>query len=267
MKMLLLSISFALSSWLNGQGNLQFNQVKLVGDAPLTVPTEKVWKIESAALSLKDGIRVPPRFIIGTDTIILGNESYTTTNLENVVSISIDYKGSGCFYPVTGIILHLDGVGSGSSILSQDITYPNITTASVNFMGLGTQNLSQFNGNNVISSFYLSLASNSQYTNVGCSGGAARGGWNYTFRITFSLSNGNSIVYSTSSQNSSNCSTCCLGCFTSTQGTMSTITAISETRSRPYVSTEFPIWVPSGTVVKTLSNIAKLSVLEFNVIP
>ena len=62
-----------------GQGNLQFNQVKLVGDAPLTVPTEKVWKIESATLSIKDGIRVPPRFVIGTDTIVMGYDSYSTT--------------------------------------------------------------------------------------------------------------------------------------------------------------------------------------------
>ena len=93
MKILILSFFLVLCSLIYSQGNLQFNQVKLVGDAPLTVPTEKVWKIESATLSIKDGIRVPPRFIIGTDTIIMGYDSYSTTELENVVSVKLEWNG------------------------------------------------------------------------------------------------------------------------------------------------------------------------------
>jgi hypothetical protein len=61
MKMLLLSISFALSSWLNAQGNLQFNRVLSqsvtspdpfpVGQiiASVVVPAGKVWKVENAS--------------------------------------------------------------------------------------------------------------------------------------------------------------------------------------------------------------------------
>jgi hypothetical protein len=47
MKILLLSLFSLLGSLLYSQGNLQFNQVKLIGDAPSTVPDEKVWKVEN----------------------------------------------------------------------------------------------------------------------------------------------------------------------------------------------------------------------------
>jgi hypothetical protein len=61
MKMLLLSISFALSSWLNAQGNLQFNRVlsqSVTSPEPfpagqiiasVVVPAGKVWKVENAS--------------------------------------------------------------------------------------------------------------------------------------------------------------------------------------------------------------------------
>ena len=264
MKSFFFLIALTFTSIAFSQGNLQFNQVKLIGDSPQTVPTGKVWKIESAPLTVKDGIRVPPTFMIGT--IVMGYDSYTTTNLENVISAGIEYKGSGCYYPVSSIVLHLDGVGNGSNILSQDLSFPNISVGSSNYKKIGTVNLSQFSSNNIISSFFLSFASSSQYTGVGCTNGAAKGGWNYNFRITFYLANGNSVIYNTSSANSSNCSPCCSGCFSSEQGIMPTISANSETRSRPAITTNLPIWLPSGTAVRTLTNISKLSVLEFNVV-
>ena len=39
---------FSISANLIAQGNLQFNQVKLVGTTTETVPVGKVWKVESA---------------------------------------------------------------------------------------------------------------------------------------------------------------------------------------------------------------------------
>ena len=48
--LLLLIIICALSTSLFGQGNLQFNQVKLVSTIE-TVPTGKVWKVESSIFS------------------------------------------------------------------------------------------------------------------------------------------------------------------------------------------------------------------------
>ena len=265
MKTIVYLITFIFSSIGFSQGNLQFNQVKLIGDSPQTVPTGKVWKIESAPLTVKNGIRVPPTFIMGTDTIVMGYDSYTTTNLENVISVGIEYKGSGCFYPVSSIVLHLDGVGNGSNILSQDLSFPNISVGASNYTKIGSVNLVQFSSNNIISSFFLSLASSSQYTRVGCVN-TTRGGWNYNFRITFYLANGNSVIYNTSSQNSSNCGACCSNCFSDEQGIMPTITANSETRSRPATTTQFPIWLPSGTAVRTFTNISKLSVIEFNIV-
>ena len=86
----LLVLGFKLSA----QNNLQFSQVKLVGSTAETVPAGKVWKIESAPLTVKNGIRVPPSFIIGTDTIILGYDSYTTSILENVLSVKLEWKGN-----------------------------------------------------------------------------------------------------------------------------------------------------------------------------
>ena len=47
MKILILALFSALSSQLYSQGNLQFNQVKLVSTIE-TVPAGKVWKVESA---------------------------------------------------------------------------------------------------------------------------------------------------------------------------------------------------------------------------
>lgn len=62
--MLLLSISFALSSWLNAQGNLQFNRVLSqsvtspasptswqLSTSVVVVPAGKVWKVENASFS------------------------------------------------------------------------------------------------------------------------------------------------------------------------------------------------------------------------
>lgn len=49
MKTLLLFFTFTCFNVLSAQGNLQFNQVKIISntDAPQTVPAGKVWKIES----------------------------------------------------------------------------------------------------------------------------------------------------------------------------------------------------------------------------
>lgn len=61
MKFILLSLSFVLFTTLFGQGNLEFNQVKLIA-ASETVPTNKVWKIESV-------LYLPHNFTSGTSTV------------------------------------------------------------------------------------------------------------------------------------------------------------------------------------------------------
>jgi hypothetical protein len=272
MKILILSFFLVLCSLLYSQGNLQFNQVKLVGDAPLTVPTEKVWKIESATLSIKDGIRVPPRFIIGTDTIVMGYDSYSTTELENVVSVKLEWKGSnsggnaGCYGCWAGtsangsntVLINVGGVAQGSSILNENLSFSNVPSGSNgNYVNLGTTAFTN-SANNVVSNWTL------RFTPISiqpCLPGSTAYGWgtNYNFRVTFLLSNGNAISYVVTHQGQ--------GCGSAPQQSVLNPTIATETRSRPQVSTQFPIWVPSGTVLKTLTNIAKLSVLEFNIIP
>jgi hypothetical protein len=257
------------------QGNLQFNQVKLVGDNQQTVPSEKVWKIESATLSIKDGIRVPPRFIIGTDTIQLGYDSYSTSILENVVSVKLEWKGSnnsgttnstcGCCCtsnnPSNGsnnVVLVVGGNSTGSNILSENLTFSNIPGTNItSYAPLGNVNLVN-GGNNIVTSWTLYFTPISSqpclptYTTT-------TWGVNYTFRVTFLLSNGNAVSYEVSKSQ--------FNCGGAPQLNVTNPTIATETKSRAQVTTQFPIWVPGGTIVKTLSNIAKLSVLEFNIIP
>jgi hypothetical protein len=93
MKNLLLIITCALSSSLFGQGNLQFNQVKLVS-AVQTVPTGKVWKIESIIYNTQ----------IVTATAWPDSYNGTTTNVEaanillNGVSITTRKSSSSAAY-------------------------------------------------------------------------------------------------------------------------------------------------------------------------
>ncbi|MDP4683385.1 MAG: hypothetical protein NWS40_01715 [Crocinitomicaceae bacterium] len=273
MKILLFSLFFHLSALLFSQGNLQFNQVKLIGDAPLTVPTEKVWKIESATLSIKDGIRVPPRFIIGNDTIQLGYDSYSTSILENVVSVKLEWKGNnngvsgtcGCCCtsnnPSNGsnnVFLVVGGNSNGSNILSENLAFSNIPATNItSYSSLGNTNLVN-GGDNIVTSWTLYF---NPISTQPCLPTYTTSVWgvNYSFRVTFLLANGNAVSYEvTKSQ---------FNCGGAPQLNVTNPTIATETRSRPQVTTQFPIWVPSGTVIKTLTNIAKLSVLEFNIIP
>ena len=94
MKNIFLSIlTCALSSSLFSQGNLQFNQVKLVS-AVQTVPTGKVWKIESIIYNTQ----------IVTATAWPDGYNGTTTNVEaaniilNGVSITTRKSSSSAAY-------------------------------------------------------------------------------------------------------------------------------------------------------------------------
>jgi hypothetical protein len=262
-----------LGSKLFAQNNLQFNQVKLVGSTSETVPTGKVWKIESAPLTLKNGIRIPPSFVIGNDTIILGYDSYTTFELENVVSVRVDWKGanngltsfSSCGscdsqLPSNGsnsVTLSLEGFSVQNPIISESLSFSNVPNLnSGSYINLGTRNF-QASGNNVINNWSISF---NPVPTQPCLPNYSNWVWgvNYVFKVIFNLLNGNSISYIVSKNQ--------FGCGNS-PGTLSISGPIvgNETKSRPQVTTQFPIWIPAGTPVKTLSNIGKLSILEFNV--
>ncbi len=73
MRQLLLIVFFTSCLSLFGQGNLQFNQVKLIA-ASETVPTNKVWKIESVLYS-------PHNFTSGTFQEINNQIIMNGTNL------------------------------------------------------------------------------------------------------------------------------------------------------------------------------------------
>jgi hypothetical protein len=252
---------------LSAQNNLQFNQVKLVGSTAETVPAGKVWKIESAPLTVKNGIRVPPSFMIGSDTIIMGYDSYTTSVLENVVSVKLEWKGnnvypgaqSGCigydyYYSSgsSGLKLNISGTGTGSNLFDESLTFSNIPNYnSSSYQQIGQVNISNAR-NNVVSgwSFEFSPILAPYYSNFVY-------GFDYSFRVTFLLLNGNSNSYIISQKQ--------FGCAPAPLITISSPTIATETRTRPQVTTQFPIWIPAGTAVKTLSNIGKLSILEFNV--
>lgn len=56
MRILFLLLTASCFGLINAQGNLQFNQVKIISntDAPQTVPAGKVWKIESVFANDQD---------------------------------------------------------------------------------------------------------------------------------------------------------------------------------------------------------------------
>jgi hypothetical protein len=272
-------LSFLFAGVSFGQGNLQFNQVKLVGSTAETVPSGKVWKIESAPLTMKNGTRVPPSFMIGSDTIIMGFDSYTTSILENVVSVKLEWKGNNSFsfsspITVTGcgfnagsfslsssgsnnVKLLINGVGNGATTFDEVLSFSNIPSGnSASFISIGTKLLSTL-GNNSLSSWSLEF---SPVGNLNNDLGSAIYAWgiDYTFRVTFLMANGNSTTYSISKNEFRACSQ-------SGNISISGPDVGTQNKSRPQVSTQFPIWIPAGTAVKTLSNIGKLSILEFNV--
>ncbi len=87
MKIMLFIVSVISFSSLNGQGNLQFNQVKLVS-ALETVPAGKVWKVESALTGEEryptSGTTLPSnsRFIqVNGNSICIHEEHVATTGV------------------------------------------------------------------------------------------------------------------------------------------------------------------------------------------
>ena len=270
MRSLFLCIVTFFSSISYGQGNLQFNQAFFIGGTPISVPTGKVWKIESALLSIKDGIRVVPQFSIGADTVILGYDSYTVSQLENIVSVTLEWKGSNygvlnnvCSWVCSGhangasdVVLSMNGIGTGASIYNQSMTFSNVpNTENTAFVPLGT--LSTTSANNSISSFNLTFR---PIPTLHCTSSSCYSyGFSYSFRVVFLLANGNAYTYTFNESGD--------GSGTSPLRTINGPTIATETRTRPQTTTSFPIWVPAGNSVKTISNISKLSVLEFNITP
>ena len=77
MKNILLILAIAFSSASFAQGNLQFNQVKLVGSAAETVPTGKIWKIESATYS------PPPTWVYNAGGLVVNENAIIQINGNN----------------------------------------------------------------------------------------------------------------------------------------------------------------------------------------
>ncbi len=257
--------------WLsNAQGNLQFNQVKLVGSTAETVPVGKVWKIESAPVSVKDGIQAIPRFMLGQDTILLACcDPFTVSQLENVISVKLEWKGSNSGTSNTNppttwtqngasnVSIKLQGIKNPAQAFEQIIPCSNVPTGnSENYIVLGNH-VPLYPNSNQITSFSLSFSIQS-YAISGLPIPFIYAPCSYDFLVTFNLATGKSILFplSTSGGSASSVGIVPISIFGPNIPT--------ESRDRKF-STEFPIWVPAGTSVKTLSNIGKLSILEFNV--
>lgn len=118
---------------LHAQGNLQFNQVKLV-QAIDSVPQNKVWKVESAVLGISQGIRVSPTFYINGDTVVLGYDSYNVSRWENVTSVVVQVRGQLCN---TVVRMRFLGSGGGSAI-DQDNSSANLNSTYNQFTTVAT---------------------------------------------------------------------------------------------------------------------------------
>jgi hypothetical protein len=274
---MLLVLGFKLSA----QNNLQFNQVKLVGSTAETVPAGKVWKIESAPISVKDGIQAIPRFLMGPDTIVLSCcDPYISSDLENVTSVRLEWEGSNQFNwsgngapgtnflsnGASNIVVNIIGTKKPGQSFQQVLNFSNISNISQTNgkVSLGTASV-QNSGINQISSFDLSFDVLGKFIN---NGGYPIGYYyygNYAFYFTFYLANGSiktySINYETTLGNYWNYYDSSVSIFPKY---LAGPTIGSVTKQRD-IDTQFPIWIPAGTAVKTLSNIGKLSILEFNV--
>jgi hypothetical protein len=101
-------------SVLHAQGNLQFNQVKLVSTVE-TVPAGKIWKVESILYStaIVGNGNATIAFSIGTDASILVNGVNTVTRSTRGVNTS----QGGAYYTVWDIALPI-WLPAGSTLSS-----------------------------------------------------------------------------------------------------------------------------------------------------
>ena len=237
---------------LHAQGNLQFNQVKLV-QAIDSVPQNKVWKLESAVLGISQGIRVSPTFYMNGDTVVLGYDSYNVSRWENVTSVVVQVRGQLCN---TVVRMRFLGSGGGSAI-DQDNSSANLNSTYNQFTTVATFTPPS-PGNNEIDRWNFWLAA----------GNPTSGGYP-EFRIVVNLANGAQIV-ETYNHNSS-CNSCCYNVGDARANLVgnsgSTIALSRMDRTRPQISTSLPMWLPAGTTLQAGGNVKALSVIEFNVLP
>jgi hypothetical protein len=239
---------------LHAQGNLQFNQVKLV-QAIDSVPQNKVWKLESAVLGISQGIRVSPTFYMNGDTVVLGYDSYNVSRWENVTSVVVQVRGQLC-----GLIVRMRFLGSGGgAALDQDNSSANLNNTYNQFTTVATFTPPS-PGNNEIDRWNFWLTP----------GGSNSGGANIEFRIVVNLANGAQIVdaYSGTGGGCGCCYSPGNNYYNYVGSPPSTTTAISRMdRTRPQISTSLPMWLPAGTTLQAGGNVKALSVIEFNVLP
>ena len=128
MKILILSFFLLTFSFLFSQGNLQFNQVKLVSTVE-TVPVGKLWKIESILYStpiVANG-NATIAFSVSSDASILINGTSAVTRSSRGVNSS---QGGG-YYAVWDITLPIwlpagSTIGSSAGVNSISIIEFNI---------------------------------------------------------------------------------------------------------------------------------------------
>ena len=236
---------------LHAQGNLQFNQVKLV-QAIDSVPQNKVWKLESAVLGISQGIRVSPTFYMNGDTVVLGYDSYNVSRWENVTSVVVQVRGQLCN---TVVRMRFLGSGGGSAI-DQDNSSATLNSTYNPFTTVATFNPPS-PGNNEIDRWNFWLAAANQ-----TSGGISE------FRIVVNLANGAQIVETYNQNSSCNCCWIVGDARANLVGNSGSTNALSRMdRIRPQISTSLPMWLPAGTTLQAGGNVKALSVIEFNVLP
>ena len=236
---------------LHAQGNLQFNQVKLV-QAIDSVPQNKVWKLESAVLGISQGIRVSPTFYMNGDTVVLGYDSYNVSRWENVTSVVVQVRGQLCN---TVVRMRFLGSGGGSAI-DQDNSSATLNSTYNPFTTVATFTPPS-PGNNEIDrwNFWLAVANQT-------SGGTPE------FRVVVNLANGAQIVETYNASSGCGCCYSVNNSWANLVGSSGSTIALSRMdRIRPQISTSLPMWLPAGTTLQAGGNVKALSVIEFNVLP
>jgi len=250
-KIFLLLMWVIISGATLAQKTLEFNQVLLIGSTPQTVPTGKVWKVESImsqqAYDYKKGMFIK----INGDSI----------------AVHQFYSGAKFWDNISKIVV--EGKRDNSTTCTYD--YNRVFFSYSGFDGdLPVKNVNYYYQQNLTSSSYITLFNivPQSGTSLSITSWRLSPGYRFTklsVRVTVFYTNGTSqsLVYSKLYDD-------CGGSnddwvFGTTQGTEYQVPM--KAQDTYFNPPNLPMWLPEGTSLQSFINTKYISVVEFNLVP
>lgn len=249
----IITLTLTLFAFLSySQQQLEFNQVKLVSSEQ-TVPTDKVWKVEST-LSAKSRDLVPYYIFINEDTVYVNDFIQGDKYWAGIASIEVDLRKTitttGC---TNNNIFYLDVLGFENDLpFSRSLSSGSISrdAASTSFQNVITLNpqtpMAQFE----LTSLRLRVS---------------RRWFAHELKLTVNYINGTSQshVYGGSTSTGCNSSPHTLYEIGDANGGYQIPNRSKETF---FQKANFPYWLPEGTKLEAGQNVRAISVIEFNIL-